>query len=38
MLVTIDLPGEGDPHEDRIGQLYFDLGNGDALMVAGATI
>ena len=38
VLVTVDLPGEGDPNEDRIGQLYFDLGNGDALVVAGATI
>jgi len=38
VLITVDMPGEGDPHEDRIGQLYFDLGNGDALVVAGTTI
>jgi hypothetical protein len=28
---------EHEEHEHRIGQVYFDLGNGDALVVTSAT-
>lgn len=39
ILITVDLPdADGDVHEDRIGQLYFDLGGGDTLVVAGGTV
>jgi len=38
ILFTVALPGERRPHEGRIGQLYFDLGNGDSLVVSGGTI
>jgi hypothetical protein len=38
ILFTVALPGEGRPHEGRIGQLYFDLGNGDSLVVSGGTV
>ena len=37
ILFTVMLPGEGRPHEGRIGQLYFDLGNGNSLVVTGGT-
>lgn len=36
ILFTVALPGEGRSHEGRIGQLYFDLGNGDSLVVSGS--
>jgi hypothetical protein len=38
MLFTVALPGEGRPHEARIGQLYFDLGTGSSLVVSGGTV
>ena len=39
ILITVDLPdAEGDPFEDRIGQLVFDLGAGNSLVVAGASV
>ena len=39
ILITVDLPdASGDLHEDRIGQLYFDLGEGDSLVVAGGSV
>ncbi|WP_048708177.1 hypothetical protein [Microvirga massiliensis] len=38
ILFTVALPGERHPHEGRIGQLYFDLGNGDSLVVSGGTV
>jgi hypothetical protein len=38
ILFTVALPGEGRPHEGRIGQLYFDLGKGDSLVVSGGTV
>jgi hypothetical protein len=38
-LLTVDLPDEaGDSLEDRIGQLVFDLGEGDSLVVAGTSV
>jgi len=39
-LVTADVPdaGTGDPHQDRLGQLSFDLGDGDSLVVAGEAV
>jgi hypothetical protein len=39
ILFTVALPGgEGRPHEGRIGQLYYDLGKGDSLVVSGGTV
>ena len=39
ILITVDLPDDsGDVHEDRIGQLIFDLGNGASLVVAGGSV
>ena len=39
LLVTVDIPDEaGDLLEDRVGQLVFDLGEGDSLVVAGASV
>jgi hypothetical protein len=39
ILITVDLPEPGgDVHEDRIGQLLFDLGEGDSLVVAGGSV
>ena len=39
-LITADVPDSetGDIHEDRLGQLSFDLGNGNSLVVAGEAI
>jgi hypothetical protein len=39
ILITVDLPdGSGDLLEDRIGQLTFDLGGGNSLVVSGKTV
>jgi hypothetical protein len=39
ILTTVDIPdGTGDVLEDRVGQLVFDLGDGDMLVVAGASV
>lgn len=39
VLITVDLPiGPGDIQEDRIGQLVFDLGAGDSIVVVGASV
>ena len=39
LLITVDVPDEsGDLLEDRVGQLVFDLGDGDSLVVAGASV
>jgi len=39
-LITADIPDAetGDLHQDRLGQLSFDLGNGTSLVVAGEAI
>jgi hypothetical protein len=39
-LITADVPDAetGDLHQDRLGQLSFDLGNGNSLVVAGEAI
>lgn len=38
LLITVDI-AEGDADfEDRIGQIVFDLGNGNSLVVAGRSI
>ena len=39
-LITADVPDAetGDIHQDRLGQLSFDLGNGNSLVVAGEAI
>ena len=39
-LITADVPDAetSDPHQDRLGQLSFDLGNGTSLVVAGEAI
>jgi hypothetical protein len=39
-LITADIPdaATGDVHQDRLGQLSFDLGNGTSLVVAGEAI
>jgi hypothetical protein len=39
-LITADVPDAetGDVHQDRLGQLSFDLGNGASLVVAGEAI
>ena len=39
-LITADMPDAetGDTHQDRLGQLSFDLGNGTSLVVAGEAI
>jgi hypothetical protein len=39
-LITADVPDTetGDLHQDRLGQLSFDLGNGTSLVVAGEAI
>ncbi|MCP4382580.1 MAG: dirigent protein, partial [Hyphomicrobiales bacterium] len=39
ILITVDLPVEADDiHEDRLGQLVFDLGSGSSLVVAGESV
>ena len=40
VLITADVPDPetGDPHQDRLGQLSFDLGDGDSLVVAGEAV
>ena len=39
ILITVDLPDDaGDVFEDRIGQLVFDLGGGNSIVVAGASV
>ena len=40
VLITADVPDPetGDPHQDRLGQLSFDLGGGDSLVVAGEAV
>lgn len=39
ILITVDLPdASGDLDEDRIGQLLFDLGEGNSLVVAGGSV
>ena len=40
VLITADVPDAetGDTHQDRLGQLSFDLGNGTSLVVAGEAI
>ena len=39
ILITIDLPGDGDDvFEDRIGQLVFDLGSSNSILVAGESV
>lgn len=38
MLTTVDIPDGDDLLEDRVGQLVFDLGNGDMLVVAGSSV
>ena len=39
LLVTVDIPdATGDLLEDRVGQLVFDLGEGNSLVVAGASV
>ena len=39
ILITVDLPDDsGDILEDRIGQLIFDLGNGNSLVAAGGSV
>jgi hypothetical protein len=39
ILTTVDIPdGAGDLLEDRIGQLVFDLGDSNMLVVAGASV
>ena len=39
-LITADVPDAetGDVHQDRLGQLSFDLGNGNSLVVAGEAV
>ena len=39
-LITADMPDAetGDVYQDRLGQLSFDLGDGNSLVVAGETI
>lgn len=38
ILITVDIPDGADLFEDRIGQLVFDLGKGDSIAVAGASV
>jgi hypothetical protein len=38
LLITIDLPDGDDLFEDRIGQIVFDLGDSNGLVVAGQSI
>lgn len=38
MLTTVDIPDGDDLLEDRVGQLVFDLGDGDMLVVAGSSV
>jgi hypothetical protein len=38
MLTTVDIPEGDDVLEDRVGQLVFDLGGGDMLVVAGSSV
>ena len=40
VLITADVPDPetGDPHQDRLGQLSFDLGGGDSLVIAGEAV
>jgi len=39
ILITVDLPdAAGDAFEDRIGQIVFDLGDGNSIVVVGASV
>jgi hypothetical protein len=39
ILTTVDIPDDsGDVFEDRVGQLVFDLGDGNMLVVSGASV
>ena len=38
LLVTIGIAEGDDQFEDRTGQIYFDFGNGNSLVVAGHSI
>jgi hypothetical protein len=39
ILITVDIPDDsGDVLEDRVGQLVFDLGDGNMLVVSGASV
>ncbi|WP_421723257.1 hypothetical protein [Bauldia sp.] len=39
ILITADVPtAPGDIHEDRIGQLVFDFGGGNSIVVAGVSV
>ena len=38
MLVTIDIADGADTQEDRGGQIYFDLGSGNSIVVAGKSV
>ena len=38
LLITVDVPDATDVLEDRIGHIVFDLGDGDSLVVAGASV
>lgn len=38
LLTTVDIPDGDDVLEDRVGQLVFDLGDGDMLIVTGSSV
>lgn len=38
LLITVGIPDGTDVLEDRIGQIIFDLGDGDSLVVIGASV
>jgi len=38
LLITEDIPNGSDTQEDRSGQLYFDFGNGNSIVVAGRSV
>jgi hypothetical protein len=38
LLITVDIAEGEEDFEDRIGQIVFDMGNGDSLVVSGRSI
>ncbi|MFO1539624.1 MAG: hypothetical protein ACKOTZ_04120, partial [Chloroflexota bacterium] len=38
MVFTIEVRGDGPADETRVGQIVFDLGDGDSIVVAGASV
>jgi len=38
LLVTVEVRGDGQADESRVGQIILDFGNGDSIAIAGASV